>query len=230
MKELGAGMRFRLNMNLQPAEFHRKWASELRFLQNTSNATPKAYVFAKLSTWIGESQLRSIRQSFHSLCSPLALAANKVMTMAESSMNLQISRKRDAAHKFIYDDRGFVNDYCDGWVRQECEGKEGYASYAVWYGPKHGANSAKVLLPSVSNKQTEIITIIRTIEFSYKNRVNKLKILSDSSYVISLYQKGLISIDNQRFGTYSNFELLRFWGFGKSDRASQRWKHWDVSC
>ncbi|XKL65098.1 hypothetical protein PGB90_005184 [Kerria lacca] len=114
MKELGAGMRFRLNMNLQPAEFHRKWASELRFLQNTSNATPKAYVFAKLSTWIGESQLRSIRQSFHSLCSPLALAANKVMTMAESSMNLQISRKRDAAHKFIYDDRGFVNDYCDG--------------------------------------------------------------------------------------------------------------------
>lgn len=212
MRELGTGLRLRLNADGQEANSHRHWDSELKYLQDSSNSIPKKHGYSP-NQILGMADLsRDPAQVFPIHCiDPRQVAQEKLIAITTywdkvDHNNIKVCKNN---LQFSYDKDGWVTIYVDGASKPSQNKAHPLSAYSIWFQSRHRANCAKVLEPGMSNNQTELIAVIMALRKAWEYQIQKVKIVSDSNYIISLWEEGELSPQNPKISTYENRELFQ---------------------
>lgn len=209
-RDLGEKLRLRINSDDHGFPDHRKWFSELTYIQETLNSTPKKHEFTP-------NEVLGVRQDFRNPTvddrlpkktpSPIPLAQRRIDRITVSTENLKNNTsQRKSPTYFHYDSQGYVHVYADG-AASSAQGSS-ISSYSVWFGTNNPANDTKIITPACTNNQAEIMALIKALEISHYNRIERIVVHTDSMYVVDLVNEGLLSEDNVKRSTYSNIEWL----------------------
>ena len=135
MRELGTGLRMRLNHDGEVATSHRLWDRELDFLQNTSNETPKSHRYSPKQI-LGLPQLsRDPTESIPIHCPDPIFLAQELLADRSTSIDFVIRNNpspRATTTKFSRDGQGRVVIFCDGAARSDPSGATSIAAASIW--------------------------------------------------------------------------------------------------
>ncbi len=210
-RDLAEKLRLRINSFDHKSNDHTKWCSELSFIQDTLNATPKNHLFTPNQILGIYEQSRDPSQSIPIICpNPFDLAKDRARA-DELDVNQYSFQKKQKASVFSFnlDPEGYVHVACDGTESGSASHKTLLSGFAVWFGNDHGANQSKILIPPTTSNRSEIFAILRALETAFANRVTKLWVHTDSEYVADLYNNSNLSDDNPKFMSYKNYDLLK---------------------
>lgn len=142
---------------------------------------------SKLSTLASSSSSSSLPQLY-------ALGKRKnTLTLADTDSNLFLppskkrttsSSKNENQNDFIIDADGYTAVYTDG-ACQKNGMKDAKAGIGVWFGDDHPLNISKPLDDIATNNKAEIHAVIAAVEQAKKAGIKKLKIHTDSKFLIS---------------------------------------------
>ncbi|KAK7601247.1 hypothetical protein V9T40_008688 [Parthenolecanium corni] len=211
MRELGTGLRLRLNVGGQEADSHRHWDSEIKFLQDSSNSIPKKHGYSPNQILGIPDKSRDPLQTYPIHCpDPLQIAKEKVNSITTFWDHIDHSNIKICKNNlhFNFDKNGYIVIYVDGASKMSHNKSQPISAYSIWFQPTHRANCAKVIEPGMTNNQAELVAMIMALRKAREHQLQKVKIMSDSNYITSLWDEGELSHTNPKLITYENQELF----------------------
>jgi ribonuclease HI len=208
---LGEKLRLRINSKDHSANDHTKWCSELKFIEDTLNSLPKHHTYSP-NQIVGIREVSRDPTGQVPICCPdpgvLALKRRDELTFETRTW----TRPKNTTVKLPFDETGTITVYCDGAASTSPEGRQA-SSYAVWFASGHLANKAEIIWPGTKNNKAEIIAVIRAIEISRANKAKRIRVVTDSAYVVDRIDEGFEDDESAvRLSEYENGEEFhRLW-------------------
>lgn len=86
------------------------------------------------------------------------------------------------------------------------------AAFGVWFGENHPRNSSGLIDPPASNQRAELTAALRALKIAMRNKVDKLRIVTDSMYLVNCQRK--LEVEYARLTTL-NSDLYHYLVIGK---------------
>ena len=88
------------------------------------------------------------------------------------------------------------------------QGQPALLLHQFGFEPNHRANLAKVILPAQTNNRAEIIALIMAMATARMYDLGRVKLVTDSNYIVELWNEGHLHPNNPKLTTYQNYDLL----------------------